>query len=113
MEFNPSIALSVAYTESTYNPKAIGGQGEIGLFQVKPQYALGYTRAQLFNPEINIRVGITRLKEEQKYCTHRGYLEWLTCYNMGRTAARKLKHPSLFPYVVKVRNNISKTIVLN
>lgn len=38
MGFDPNVALSVAMTESTLNPNAIGGIGEVGLFQLRPEF---------------------------------------------------------------------------
>ncbi|MEK2647336.1 transglycosylase SLT domain-containing protein [Bdellovibrio sp. BCCA] len=38
MGFDPNVALSVAMTESTLNPNAIGTIGEVGLFQLRPEY---------------------------------------------------------------------------
>lgn len=38
MGFDPNVALSVAMTESRLNPDAIGGIGEVGLFQLRPEY---------------------------------------------------------------------------
>lgn len=47
-------------TESSLNPKARGAAGEIGIMQIMPATGewLGYTEAQLFDPEMNIKCGI-------------------------------------------------------
>lgn len=51
--------------ESSYNPNAVGGVGEIGLMQIRPETAkhLGYkgTTAGLHDPETNIRYGVKYL----------------------------------------------------
>ncbi|WP_370931843.1 lytic transglycosylase domain-containing protein [Bartonella sp. DGB1] len=51
--------------ESSYNPKAVGGVGEIGLMQIRPETAkfMGYkgTTAGLYDPETNIRYGVKYL----------------------------------------------------
>src|SRR5215210_6677149 len=53
------VADAVAYIESSYDPNAVGGVGEVGLMQIRPQTAsmLGYkgTVAELFVPETNVR----------------------------------------------------------
>jgi len=61
----PDVADAVAYVESSYNPKAVGSVGEVGLMQIRPQTAamLGYDGdvASLFQPEINVRYSVTYL----------------------------------------------------
>ena len=63
----PEIADAVAGVESAYDPNAVGGAGEVGLMQVMPSTAamLGFrgTRAALFEPETNIRLGVTYLAQ--------------------------------------------------
>jgi len=61
----PDIADAVAAIESGYDPGAIGGVGEIGLMQVRPETAamLGFKGdlAELARPDINIHYGVTYL----------------------------------------------------
>ena len=61
----PAVADAVVYVESRFNPLAIGGVGEVGLMQIRPQTAamLGYTGGVtgLFDPETNIRYGVKYL----------------------------------------------------
>lgn len=61
----PEIAEAVAQVESGFNPRAVGGVGEIGLMQVLPTTArmLGFSDAlpKLFEPETNIRYGVRYL----------------------------------------------------
>jgi soluble lytic murein transglycosylase-like protein len=56
---------AVAFAESGYDPGAIGRAGEVGIMQVMPSTAamLGFsgTRAQLAEPETNIRYGVEYL----------------------------------------------------
>jgi Transglycosylase SLT domain len=58
---------AVMRVESNYNPKARGGDGEVGLMQVMPPTArlLGFdgTLAELADPETNIRLGARYLGE--------------------------------------------------
>jgi soluble lytic murein transglycosylase-like protein len=108
LSFDPNVALAVAKVESGLNPKVVGGQGEIGLFQLKPQFVKGVSRQELFNPHLNAIVAIERLKEERKNCVHRGALNYLVCYNMGRTAAKRIRAPEQFSYVIKVTSQANK-----
>ena len=61
----PDIADAVAAIESGYDPGAIGGAGEIGLMQVRPETAamLGFEGdlAELARPDVNIHYGVTYL----------------------------------------------------
>lgn len=102
-EMDASLIESVVRHESSMNSNAIGAAGEIGLMQIKPQYVKGYTREQLFDPQINLIVGIKQLKDAKRTCVHQNDIEWLTCFNMGNTGAKKLAHPDLFPYIKSIR----------
>jgi hypothetical protein len=59
------IADAVAYVESSYNPRAVGAVGEVGLMQIRPQTAamLGYKGdvEALFEPETNVRYSVMYL----------------------------------------------------
>lgn len=61
----PDIADAVAAIESGYDPSAIGGVGEVGLMQVRPETAamLGFKGSldDLAKPDINIHYGVTYL----------------------------------------------------
>lgn len=102
---DPKVALAVAEVESGYNANATGGAGEIGLFQIMPAIAhkRGYTRKQLLNPATNIRLGLTMIKEAQRDCVHKEGITYLVCYNYGIANAKRVKHPTKFPYVRKVK----------
>lgn len=99
---DPNVALSVAKVESNFNPNVIGRHGEIGLFQILPEYS-GYSRKGLFNPRINVMAGINRIKEVQEQCRFKDDLQYLICYNMGYERAKKVKHPSRNKYFLKVK----------
>jgi len=54
------------HRESAFNPNAVSSCGAIGLMQIMPatgQY-LGVSRAGLFEPETNLKAGITYLKQQ-------------------------------------------------
>lgn len=61
----PDVADAVVQVESAYNPYAVGGVGEVGLMQVRPETAamLGHRGGltELFEPATNIRYGVAYL----------------------------------------------------
>ena len=103
---DPNIALSVAIVETNMNHKAIGQLGEIGLFQVRPEFT-GYSKTAL-KSNIGIMVGIQKLVEARDNCVHKNDINWLVCYNYGSENAKKVKHPHLFPYVKKVKKELER-----
>lgn len=63
----PEVAEAVAHTESRFNPRAVGADGEIGLMQILPSTArmLGFagTTGDLAVPETNVHYGVTYLAQ--------------------------------------------------
>jgi soluble lytic murein transglycosylase-like protein len=63
----PDIAEAVTAIESGYDPTVVGGVGEIGLMQVRPETAemMGFkgNLAELAKPEVNIHYGVSYLAE--------------------------------------------------
>lgn len=63
----PAVADAVVMIESTYDPSAVGGVGELGLMQVRPGTAamLGFNGSNeaLADPETNIRYGVEYLAQ--------------------------------------------------
>ena len=61
------IADAVVHVESNYDPSTIGGVGEIGLMQIRPETAamLGFrgSNDELAKPEINIHYGVMYLSK--------------------------------------------------
>jgi soluble lytic murein transglycosylase-like protein len=73
-----SIALAVAQQESGFNPNAVGAAGELGTFQLMPQYFPGAA-----DPNKNISSGIAYLAQLFKQ-----FGDWATAlaaYNWGPT----------------------------
>ncbi len=73
-----SIALGVAQQESGFNPNAVGAAGELGVFQLEPQY---FPTAS--DPNSNISTGIAYLK--QLYQQFGDWATALAAYNWGPT----------------------------
>lgn len=96
--FEPEVAMAVARVESGLNPGAVGARGEIGLFQIRPEFA-PVPREALFNPKVNARLGIQLLVYYRTFCPLSNGLEWVTCFNQG---LRNPKYPQRLPYYQKV-----------
>jgi soluble lytic murein transglycosylase-like protein len=92
---NPALVLAIAEVESGMNPKAVGSLGEVGLFQLRPEYH----DVRQGNVRHNIEVAVRYLAVLKKQCAHYGDA-FFVCYNYG--PARPLKYPAKFPYYRKV-----------
>lgn len=77
-----SLALAQAQRESGMNPNAVGMKGEVGLFQLMPQYFSG--NGDLTDPTINANVALAYLA--QQYQTTGNWRDALISYNEGPTA---------------------------
>lgn len=63
---DPELAFRLVRGESEFNPRAISKVGALGLTQLMPSTAVqiekGVTRAQLFDPRTNLRIGFRYLR---------------------------------------------------
>lgn len=77
-----SLIKSVIQIESAWNPSAVSSAGAIGLMQVMPANAIayGYQPDDLYNPEINIKLGADILRTE---INNYGLVDGLAAYNGG------------------------------
>ena len=108
MGFPASLALAVAHTESNFNSRARSSKGARGVMQIMPRTAMGeygIKSGQLWNPRINIRVGIHflgRLIER-----YGGKIDIaLSHYNGGSAVGRPGRAkviPATRPYIKRVR----------
>lgn len=99
---DPDIAVAIAMVESSLNPKAIGGLGEIGLFQLRPEYH----NVVAGNTNHNIMVGVAYLlliktKYKGKYGN-----AWFVLYNTG--PYRPPKDPKATKYYQKVMREVGQ-----
>lgn len=78
----PQLALAQAQQESGMNPNAIGGKGEVGLFQLMPQYFGG--QGNLSDPATNANLAMAYLS--QQYSMTGDWRDALIAYNEGPTA---------------------------
>ena len=104
---SPSLALAVAKVESNFNPSALSNKGAVGVMQIMPRTALleyNVARYKLFNPEINIKLGIDFLDSLIK--KYKGNIDIALSHYNGGSAVGKWPNvkviPVTYPYVIKV-----------
>jgi soluble lytic murein transglycosylase-like protein len=103
----PALAIAVAKIESDLRPDVVSNKGAIGVMQIMPRTGLlefGVKRNDLFNPIINVKIGIKFLDQLiKKYKGNIGVA--LSHYNGGSAVGiwPNVKIiPATYPYVVKV-----------
>lgn len=97
---DPELAFRLVQLESDFNPKAVSRVGAIGLVQLMPstavQFEKGVSREALFEPQINLRIGMRYLRRLINAYDGNVRLA-LLAYNLGEDAvdeARRLgKNP--------------------
>nr|BFD64889.1 hypothetical protein BdHM001_35700 [Bdellovibrio sp. HM001] len=123
---DPYLVAGLIKTESSFNTKAVGGIGEIGLMQLRPEFFaepdlgpiyktktpsfLKGTIAEikekdLFDPETNIRKGTAFLRQLKKSCPFKDDVQFVICFNRGVRGARNVSVPQEDPYYKKVSAN--------
>lgn len=98
---DPNLVASIVEVESGFNPNAVGSVGELGLFQLRPEYF----GADVADPIKNIRVGIKHLNVISKSCPHVKEFTWVICHNLGKKGAGRIKDPKSQTYYKKVMKN--------
>lgn len=93
---DPVLLQSIAFIESSFNPKAVGKIGEIGLFQLRPEF-----HAISLNSSVKQQTLIA-IKYLQKLKVQCGK-KFLQCWNMGPTRAKQKNH-KITRYEMKVQN---------
>ena len=104
----PSLALAIAKVESNFNPKALSHAGAKGVMQIMPrtaEQAFGVPSSRLFDPDVNIEVGVKFIKKLLK--RYDGRLDIaLSHYNGGSGVKNRYGELSVMPatrdYVHKV-----------
>ena len=109
----PALALAIAEVESSFRSNAVSSKGAIGVMQIMPRTALlefGVQEKDLFNPIINIKIGVKFLDDLiKKYKGDIGIA--LSHYNGGSAVGRwpNVKIiPATYSYVLKVLKNSNK-----
>lgn len=107
--FDPVFVAAVIKTESHYNPLIIGGVGEIGLMQIRPETAFWIAKkykinfnnsSELKDPVKNVMIGVAYLDYLRAAFPDKAY-RYIAAYNMGPRNVRKLmaqnKRPKEYP----------------
>ncbi|WP_413290881.1 lytic transglycosylase domain-containing protein [Bdellovibrio sp. HCB337] len=113
--FDPLFVLAVIQTESQFDPTIIGGAGEIGLMQIKPDTAKWIAQKEnipwkgkntLKNPTINVRIGIAYMAFLRKNFANEAP-NYVSAYNMGPRNVRRLVAQAIQPkeYSSRVMGN--------
>jgi len=105
---NPDLMVAIARTESGLNPKAVGGLGEIGVFQLRPEFH----DVRPGDVEHNIETAILYLAEIRRKWEPVYGDAWFIKYNLGPNY-RRLNYPKRFPYYVKVMSHMDRTVATN
>ena len=110
---SPPLGLAVAKIESNFNYKAISSKGAIGVMQIMPLTAkkiYGIERHKLFNPEINIKIGLHFLDSLIK--RYKGRVDIALSHYNGGSAVGKWPNLKIIPathsYVLKVLKTSAK-----
>jgi hypothetical protein len=102
---DPDLALAIATVESNINQYAIGPVGEVGVFQLRPEFYLnGET-----NPQIRdyLKTSLDLMKNKQNHC---GKKLLPTCWNVGIKKAKELGYERAVngPYNKKIRRALEE-----
>ena len=107
----PSLALAIAKVESNFNPNALSHAGAKGVMQIMPRTAeqvFGVNQGRLFEPDVNIKLGVTFIKQLLERYEHRLDIA-LSHYNGGSGVKNRRGELKVIPatrdYVNKVLNN--------
>jgi soluble lytic murein transglycosylase len=104
-EFDPVFLMSIIQGESSFNPRQIGGVGEIGLMQIRPstgQWMAELTKQEwhgkktLFDPISNIKIGAAYLNYLRDKFDNHAQL-YLAAYNMGQRKVASILEQNIWP----------------
>ncbi len=112
---DPVFVMAVIETESSFNPKARGSFGEIGLMQIKPDTAAWIAGkfnlrfagpTDLESPTRNIRLGVAYMAFLRDSFNGSAF-KYLAAYNMGPGRLRRMVAAKIRPkeYAVRVMGN--------
>ena len=93
--FDPDLAVAIAIVESGLNPNAVGALGEIGVFQLRPEFHDVHPG----NVRRNVETAIQYLIWLQTRCKDYGEAFFI-CFNHGPN--RRVRDPIRFSYYLRV-----------
>ena len=94
---DPVLAVAIAQVESNLNPDAIGSLGEIGVYQLRPEYH----NVKRGDVRHNVETAIKYLADIRRKWQPVYGDAWFIKFNLGPNY-RTLNHPEKFPYYVRV-----------
>lgn len=118
-EVDPVFIIAVIKTESSFNPKARGSAGEIGLMQLKPDTAEWVAKKNkikwlgaksLENPVTNITLGMAYFDMlREKFDGHAN--KYISSYNMGASKVCRMYASDSMPkeYALRVMKHYNST----
>lgn len=95
----PELALAVAKVESNYNQHALSHKGAIGVMQIMPatgRGVFGVEPERLWDPETNVRLGVTFLDSLLK--RYRGREDLALSHYNGGSRVGAWPHSRVIPY---------------
>ncbi len=110
-KLDPMFLLAIIQNESGFRPDVVGGVGEIGLMQVRPESAKWITKQTgmryrgkktLFNPAENIVIGCALLNYTKNSFGNAGGL-YLSAYNMGVVGVERQLKRNQWPQIYSQR----------
>jgi hypothetical protein len=69
----PSLLMAIAFKESSWDPSAIGGRGEVGLMQIHGRALAGVSPSDAAAIRTNLRLGLAWLNQSAERCRHAGW----------------------------------------
>ncbi len=102
---DPYFVMAVVAGESSFNPRAQGPVGEIGLMQIRPSTGEWMAKkmrlkwkggAGLYDPVLNIRIGTAYLAWLREEFKGHGQL-YVAAYNMGARSVRNAVDKNVWP----------------
>jgi soluble lytic murein transglycosylase-like protein len=95
------LAVAIAKTESSLNPNAVGSLGELGLFQLRPEFHNVIDG----NTKHNVEVAMKYLSYVKRKCASKYGNAWFICFNTGPYRQNIIANPTNFSYYKKVMNH--------
>lgn len=113
---DPYIVAGLIQTESSFNSKAKGSIGEMGLMQLRPElFGIEPSKNKnvcemkrkrnLYDPFTNIEVGTRYLAYLKEKCSHKEDDTFVVCFNRGPSGGKKVSNPRQDKYYKKVMAN--------
>ncbi|MBX9769299.1 MAG: lytic transglycosylase domain-containing protein [Bdellovibrionales bacterium] len=104
-QLDPLFILAIIQRESSMNPNAVGGVGEVGLMQIRPEtaawiakkYRISWTTPlALKDPAMNIKIGAAYIDYLRDSFDRHSRL-YISAYNMGPSNVRSALNRSVWP----------------